>query len=86
MHLGDIIDLVQRDLFRKWFERGFYFFCHSRRQMLDWDSVYLDLVLGSATTQKRCFQLLLSLCCFVAPFSARILGQTFITHFSKMFF
>lgn len=54
--------------------------------MLDWDSVYLDLVLGSATTQKRCFQQLLSLCCFVAPLSARILGQAFITHFSKMFF
>lgn len=40
--------------------------------MPDWDSVYLDLVLGSATTQKRYFQQFLNLCCFVVLLSARI--------------
>lgn len=63
----------------------FLFFCHSRRWMPDWDSVYLDLVRGSATTQKRCFQQLLNLCCLVALLSARIWGQTFIRPFFKMF-
>lgn len=72
MHLVDIIiSLVHWGLFRKSFEPVFIF-CHSRRWMPDWDSVYLDLVQGSATTQKRCFQQLLNLCCLVALLSARI--------------